>query len=61
MWLPVSKKMVCIGGSGFVEAINLLHVNIPLHTAGIELLKQQQINGHGSEQAVNGNFCLHMH
>ena len=34
---------------------------IPWHTAGIELLQLQQINGCGSEQAVNGNCCMHMH
>ena len=52
--------MACIGGSGFVQAISLLHVNIPRHSAGadpagVELLQQQHINGRGSEQAVNGN------
>ena len=36
-------------------------MNIPRHTAGVELLQQQQINGCGSEQAVNGNYCMHMH
>ena len=53
--------MACIGGSGFVQTISLLHVNIPRHTAGVELLQQQQINERGSEQAVNGNYCMHMH
>ena len=65
MWLPVSlcrhKNVACIGGSGFVQAKSLLHVNIPRHTAGVKLLQQQQINGRGSEQAVNGNYCMHMH
>jgi len=32
-------------------------MNIPWYTAGVELLQQQQINGRGSEQAVNGNYC----
>jgi len=45
--------VACIGGSGFVQAISLLHMNIPRRTAGVELLQQQQINGRGSEQAVN--------
>jgi len=58
--------VACIGGSGLVQAISLLHVNIPWHTAGVdpagvELLQQQQINGCGSEQAINGNCCMHMH
>ena len=53
--------MACIGGSGFVQAISQLHVNIPWDTAGVELLEQQQINGCSSEQAVNGNCCIHMH
>jgi len=44
-----------------VLAISLLHVNIPRHTAGVELLQQQQINGRGSEQSINGNYCMHMH
>ena len=60
MWLPVSLQTQERGGSGFVQAISLLHVNIPRHTAGVEL-QQQQINGCGSEQAVNGNYCMHMH
>jgi len=29
--------------------------------AGVELLQQQQTNGHGSEQAINGNCCMHIH
>ena len=40
-----------IGKSGSVQAISLLHVNIPWHTAAVELLQQ---HGRGSEQAVNG-------
>jgi len=43
-----------MGRSGLEQAISLLHINIPWHTGGVELLQQQQINGHGSEQAVNG-------
>jgi len=34
--------------------------NISWHTAG-ELLQQQQINGRGSEQAVDGNCSMPMH
>jgi len=34
-----------------VQAISLLHVNIPWHTAGVTQL-QQWINGHGSVQGV---------
>jgi len=44
-----------------MQAISLLHVNIPRHTAGVELLQQQQINGRSSEQAANGNCCMYMH
>jgi len=40
-----------------MQAISLLHVNIPWHTAVVELL-QQQINGCGSVQAVNGKCCI---
>ena len=36
-------------------------MNIPWHTAGVELLQLQQINGRGFEQAVNGNSCIHIH
>jgi len=53
--------VACIGESGLVQAISLLYVNISWHTAGVELLQQQQINGCGSEQAINGNCCMHMH
>ena len=53
--------MACIGGSGFVQVISLLHVNIPLHTAGVELLQQQKINGRSSVQAGNGYCCMDMH
>ena len=42
-------------------AISLLHLNIPWHIAGVELLQQQQINGRGTVQAVNGNYCVHRH
>jgi len=48
-----------MSGSGFVQALSLLHMNIPWHTAGVELLQQQQINGRSSEQTVNGNCCMH--
>ena len=41
-----------------MQAISLLHMNIPWYTAGVQ---QQQINGRGSEQGVNGNCCMHMH
>ena len=53
--------MACIGESGFMQAISLLHVNIPCSMPGVGRLQQQQINGRGSEQAVNGNCCMHMH
>ena len=45
------KNLARKGGSAFVQAISLLHVNIPWHTAGVTQL-QQWINGHGSVQGV---------
>ena len=53
--------MACIGESGFMQAISLLHVNIPWHTAGVELLQQWQINGCGTVQAGNGDCYMHMY
>jgi len=53
--------VACIGESGFVQAISLLRVNIPGSMSGVGHLQQPQINGRGSEQAVSGNCCMHMH
>jgi len=59
--------VACKGGSGFVQAIGLLHVLCRIifpgmlqgkHSLGV--LQQQWVNGRGSVLAVNGNFFAYI-
>ena len=64
VWLPVSLQTQERGlyrWKWFRASYKSAAREYSRHTAGVELLQQQQINGHGSEQAVNGNCCMHMH
>jgi len=65
--LPISlqtqERGSCKGGSGFVQAVGLLHVFAETwHTARIALLESCNSNGCGSVQVVNvivAYMCTH--